>query len=444
MMHFFQGKRLALAAALAVFVLVFALGEMYIHNHLDEDRGELFKTNIANASKLRAQIEGELNSLLYLSSGLGGYLVVRNDNLKEKEVNDILGVLFRSSRHVRNFGVAVDYRIKYVFPREGNEKVIGIDYRDLPGQWPVVKKITESGIPVLAGPVNLVQGGRGLIYRVPLYIDKKYWGLLSTVIDLDSMINVVSAAVSENSEFAIRGKDGSGLKGDMVWGRAELFRDPESVIQEISIPGGSWAVAMKPASDQLFHNYLFVRLLVYPLALLAAWMMYMLVHSRAAMAELAMYDPLTSLPNRNLLEDRAEFAFARQKRKPEHVCAILFFDLDGFKGINDHYGHKAGDAILVAVARRATSILRNHDTVARWGGDEFIILLEEIKPVLLTPLINRLRDEIEKPIEFEGEILHVGVSVGLAIYPESGATLDHLLKMADQSMYADKQQRKKG
>lgn len=178
------------------------------------------------------------------------------------------------------------------------------------------------------------------------------------------------------------------------------------------------------------------------LAFIAAWMMYLLIRSRSDLAALAMYDQLTGLPNRHLLEDRAEIVFARHKRRPEQNCAILFLDLDGFKSINDQYGHKAGDAVLLEVASRASEIVRESDTVARWGGDEFIVLMDEIEHDMLNSMIERLRAEIETPILFEGQSLHVGVSIGVSLCPAQGASLEHVLKTADQHMYAEKLRRK--
>jgi len=441
---FVRMHRMALLGAAVVFLLVASLGEMILYKRSADLKDELFRDGMAFGAKLRAQVESELNSLLYLSSGLGSYLVVRNNKLQPQEVNDILGVLHKSSGHIRNFGVAVGYTIKFVYPHAENAGALGLHYPDQPKQWPMVKKITESGVPALAGPVDLVQGGRGLIYRVPLYIDKRYWGLLSTVIDLDSFAGVISAGVDASKfEFAIRGRDGAGANGDMVLGSGTTFDKADAYIQEIDIPGGRWIIAVRSTRDVGFdRTSLLIRLLDYALAAMAAWMMYMLIRSRADLATLAMYDQLTGLPNRHLLEDRAEMAFARHKRKPEQSCAILFFDLDGFKEINDSYGHKAGDALLLAVADRASSVVRENDTVARWGGDEFIVLMDDVDPATLQHMIDRLRSEIEAPVMFEGQTLRVGVSVGMALCPSVGGSLDQMLKMADRQMYEEKMQRK--
>lgn len=439
-----RSNRIALLGATGLFLLILALGELFLHNLEADAKEEHFRDSMAFSAKLRAQVETELNSLLYLSSGLGSYLVVRNNDLQEQEVNSILGVLYKSSGHIRNFGVAVGYTIKYVYPHAGNEGALGLHYPDHPKQWPMVKKIIDGGAPALAGPVDLVQGGRGLIYRVPLYIDKRYWGLLSTVIDLDSFENVISQGVDRTQfEYAIRGSDGAGSAGGIVLGNRELFDSSDAIVHEIEIPGGKWLIAAHSMRHSGFdQTAILIRLLYIALAMLGGWMMYMLIRSRYDLAALAMYDQLTGLPNRHLLEDRAEMAFARHKRKPEQGCAILFLDLDGFKEINDRHGHKAGDAVLRAVADRASSVVRENDTVARWGGDEFIILMDDTDQVMLQSLTERLRHEIEAPVIFEGKSLQVGVSVGMAMCPATGGSIDQVLKMADQQMYEEKQQRK--
>jgi diguanylate cyclase (GGDEF)-like protein len=436
----------ALASAVVVFVLILGIGEVFLRTQTQEAEDAARIEAISRAATLRARVERELNALLFISSGLGGYLVVRNDRIQAKEVNDILSVLYRNARHVRNFGIAVGYRLTYVYPLAGNEKAIGLHYPDQAEQWPMIRRIVESGTPALAGPLELVQGGSGLVYRVPLSIDGRYWGLLSTVIDADSFFKAIFAESAENPhEFAIRGKDGLGMKGDAIWGDMGLFARPGTVIQEIEIPGGHWIIAVGPKTSAYQRNLsLVVRLISIVLGGLIAWMMHMLMRNRSELADLAMYDALTGLPNRHLMEDRTQMALARQRRHPEQLCAMLFFDLDGFKDINDRHGHKAGDAVLRATAERARATVRRNDTVARWGGDEFIVLLEEVSQGALDTLQQRLRDEIEAPIEFEGLTLRVGVSIGVAIYPDNGANLDDMVKIADRGMYLDKTRRKSG
>ncbi|MGJ4748502.1 hypothetical protein ACQV5M_19230, partial [Leptospira sp. SA-E8] len=113
---------------------------------------------------MRVRLGSELNAQLNLNSGLAAYLVVRNNSLDRREVQAILAELHHQSRHVRNFGVAVGYYLRYVYPLQGNERAVKLYYPDLPDQWPLIEGIVRSGRAALAGPVTLAQGGRGLIY----------------------------------------------------------------------------------------------------------------------------------------------------------------------------------------------------------------------------------------------------------------------------------------
>ncbi|SIS02766.1 PAS domain S-box-containing protein/diguanylate cyclase (GGDEF) domain-containing protein [Sphaerotilus natans] len=153
---------------------------------------------------------------------------------------------------------------------------------------------------------------------------------------------------------------------------------------------------------------------------------------------LAFHDVLTGLPNRALLLDRLERALAVARSQGERL-GLMFVDLDRFKQINDTLGHAVGDALLVQVARRLREQLRQHDTAARMGGDEFVLLLERIgDPAVLPMLAERLEHAIGQPMEVFGHPLQVGASIGLACFPDDGQDVATLMKHADAAMYAVK------
>jgi diguanylate cyclase (GGDEF)-like protein/PAS domain S-box-containing protein len=160
---------------------------------------------------------------------------------------------------------------------------------------------------------------------------------------------------------------------------------------------------------------------------------------RSAQEELehrALYDPLTGLANRGLLVDRLTSALDAT-RKPVSV-AVGFCDLDLFKQINDNHGHHAGDAVLKEVARRLYDAVRTGDTVARMGGDEFIILLTDVESLEAAKMVmNRARRAVEEPIEVDGNSLRVGLSGGLAL-AQKGDTAGTLLRNADAALYSAK------
>jgi diguanylate cyclase (GGDEF)-like protein/PAS domain S-box-containing protein len=152
---------------------------------------------------------------------------------------------------------------------------------------------------------------------------------------------------------------------------------------------------------------------------------------------MALHDTLTGLPNRVLLTDRMAVALAAAAREGNHV-AVLFCDLDHFKAINDSLGHAVGDAVLVGVADRFREVVRAQDTVARHGGDEFVVCFGDVAGAdEAVQLAERVRTELEKPITVRGEELHVGASIGIALSdPDSHP--DDLLREADVAMYRAK------
>ena len=150
---------------------------------------------------------------------------------------------------------------------------------------------------------------------------------------------------------------------------------------------------------------------------------------------IAHFDPLTGVPNRRLLDDRLKHAIARAERSGQ-TLAVCMLDLDGFKPINDQFGHEAGDHLLVQIVSRLQSMLRKVDTVARLGGDEFVLLLGDLES---DAVFERILNEVRKPVRLRGEDVSVSASVGVTLFPEDCSDADTLLRHADQAMYAEKQ-----
>ena len=155
--------------------------------------------------------------------------------------------------------------------------------------------------------------------------------------------------------------------------------------------------------------------------------------------KLARHDSLTGLPNRALLEDRYAQAIAQHLRR-NRMLAVAFLDLDGFKAINDTYGHEAGDAMLVALSRRMTDALRHGVTLARLGGDEFVAIITDLAVEEdANRILQRLLVACSNSVQLFGANVQVSVSIGVAFAPKQGTELDTLLRKADQAMYSAKQ-----
>ena len=159
--------------------------------------------------------------------------------------------------------------------------------------------------------------------------------------------------------------------------------------------------------------------------------------------KMATHDALTGLPNRNQFSERLLYSLAHAKRYNHKLC-VLYMDLDGFKQVNDTYGHGVGDELLVESAKRIKQSVREIDTVARVGGDEFTVILAEIdEPRQVQAVIQRIVEAISQPFRFNDIECHVGISIGQAIFPDEGTDMDTLLAKADQLMYRVKKDRKK-
>ena len=156
----------------------------------------------------------------------------------------------------------------------------------------------------------------------------------------------------------------------------------------------------------------------------------------------ANHDILTGLPNRRLLSDRLDQAMLLAKRNDKPL-AVCYLDLDNFKPINDTFGHAVGDALLVEVTQRLKHILRGNDTLARLGGDEFVLLLSDLTQFHEIELVlSRVLNTVNEPIDIEGHVLGVSVSIGVTLYPNDDVDADTLLRHADQAMYWVKEEGK--
>lgn len=185
---------------------------------------------------------------------------------------------------------------------------------------------------------------------------------------------------------------------------------------------------------------------LFPLAAISSWFIApAVVRRKLDQVELyrsAHYDRLTGLPNRALFLDRLDQAI-RDARRYGRRFGLMFIDLDGFKTVNDTLGHQAGDEVLVEVAVRLSHCLRESDTVARMGGDEFTAILPAVdSPISAHRVARKIIEALNQPFHASGHTPQVGASIGISLYPEDGTELDILLKKADKAMYQAKKEGK--
>lgn len=200
-----------------------------------------------NLTVVRDALEVSLTSDIQLVRGLVGVIALSPD-LEQSRFETAASSLFSGPTQLRNIALAPDMVIRMIYPKSGNEKAIGVDYRDLPGQFAAVEAARVTRRIVVAGPINLLQGGTGVVARLPVYLPGKdgqeyFWGVISAVIDVDKLF-ARSGLLDEKLpiEIAIRGKDAKGPAGEVFFGRSELFASTP-VLADIHLPQGSWQIA---------------------------------------------------------------------------------------------------------------------------------------------------------------------------------------------------------
>lgn len=442
-----QQRGQAFAVALLVAFVLLGMFESLIRALSSEDTTQSKLETVTYSNLLKSNLDRDLNSLLFLPNGLSSYLNAYHDELDPKKVNAVLSDLYSRTNNVRNITVAVGYKITYIYPIEGNRQALGLDYQKIPQQWPDVKKVVDTAKGVLAGPVDLVQGGQGLIYRYPVFVDGQFWGIISIVIDAEPFLDEAFKQVKKsNFKFAIRNLDESGIPLATFYGDSNLFNHPDALLIASDIPSGKWqwAVIRKTASSGV-DRFLMLELLGMFFSVILGITMYSFLRESSKLKTQAMYDSLTGLANRRLLNDRLEQVIVQSKRFNRQL-AVLYIDLDHFKKLNDTYGHAFGDSFLKKFAEKLTTLVRKADTLSRIGGDEFVIILEEIQnKESVVHVCQNIIESFAKPILVGNTPINVSLSIGIAIYdPMSGDTIEDLMKKADIALYQVKDKDRNG
>ena len=412
---------------------------------LEQDRRRQAERAIlqAEAATVRSRLESELNATLSLSLGLSAFVLTKPD-FSEADLAQVAGALIRLQPAIRSVAIAPDNVIRHIYPRAGNEKALGLRYLDTPNQREAVLRLMREMRPVTAGPLELAQGGVGIVNRIPIVFTQpdgspRYWGLASVAINPYPIFERAGIRLAANgsARYALRGRDGRGAGGAVFLGDMSLFGNPKAVLMDVVIPGGRWQLAAIAPAPAAGHG-VFLQLLLGAIAVIAGVLVTYTVSAHQRIRDMALHDHLTGLANRHQFNLRGQDLFALAKRSRRHLT-LLNIDINDFKAINDTYGHAAGDAVLVQVANTLRGCCRETDLLARLGGDEFVVLLPDtpMGPAL-EALLERLRQAIEVQLPASAPV-RLGISIGVATCSETTPTLDSLMRQADEAMYRAKE-----
>jgi diguanylate cyclase len=439
-----QRRHRALMAGL-LFVVLAAGGLVVADLDAEQRRAADDRVVLAQTGSVQSALQSELYRSVNLGQGLRSILVANPAIASEPDrIEVMLADAYAQGVHVRSIGIAPDDVIRFVYPRAGNEAALGVAYRAVPEQWADVLRARVSGRTVLAGPLDLLQGGTAMVSRTPVFLtDGTYWGVVTLVLDLDSLLAEVADITSDTDiQWAVRSLAQGGEPGVVVTGDPDLFE--RGATRQFEVPDGVWEVAAISArASGVDVRGLVTRLLTLVVSAALAWAAYRVSRIRDDVVALSRHDPLTGLPNRRLLYDRFDQAMALADRadRPLHV---LYLDLDDFKPVNEVHGHQGGDRVLAELGRRLAARVRASDTVARIGGDEFVVLAPDTDTPGVRQLAIDLQEMLAEPIAVDDHQIVVGASVGIARFPEDGTSMDELLHAADARMYQAKRERRAG
>lgn len=259
----------ALTALLLLAVLAAAISVRSNLRDMDVSRNlKLQEDTVAlEANSIRYRLEAQTLSYFYLVTSLGTYIST-NPDLSQEEYRRFVRVIIDAKEGLVNVAAAPDLVIRYVYPLEGNEAALGLDYRANPKQKEAALAVMEKGEPVIAGPLELVQGGTAIIGRFPVYTESGFWGIVSTPVYLNSLLR--DAGLLDESlsiELALRGKDGKGADGELFFGDGALF-EGRSLRLPVRLFSGSWELAASPVGGWIREpkDALLIDLIVWALA----------------------------------------------------------------------------------------------------------------------------------------------------------------------------------
>ncbi len=397
---FKKNSRVAVFIAVLTFVLLMSISFVFIHNFSMRVREDEENEVAISYYSLNEEIRDFKNQNVSLLSGFAAYIQLKGTT-DEAEIYEYLDFLLRDHLDdIRNIGVLVDTTIKWVYPLEGNEEAVGKDLTAIPGQREEVLRVKGNLETLFVGPINLIQGGTAFIVRLPLLRDNAYWGMVSIVLRAENAFEFVDKhADNYEVDYLITSAD---EPSEVIYGDSRVLgMSPLKFRTEDSI--GGWDVYAVPKNG--WNNRIIQILLIFSVCLLISLLVSLSVFSWLRKYSAVLKDKV-DLESKYIL-DRFTKIYTREyfnlRLKEEvgsslrhsHPISMVYFDLDHFKNVNDVYGHSAGDDVLLEVVARVKTLIRIEDIFARWGGDEFILLLPNTDLEGAEYVAERVRTGIE-------------------------------------------------
>ncbi len=431
------GRFIAVFAVCMAFFAV--LTYFYIGNKSQMERSQMEQLTTIKSVKVKDVI----TKLLYKTQTLSA-LVIQNDG-DIKDFDRVAATLVDDPA-IKNVILAPDGVVSDVYPLEGNENVVGLDYfSDGAGNSEaVLARQTEQ--LVLGGPFELVQGGQALVGRLPIFTQKdgerSFWGIVSVTLNYPQVLDGAELSMLERDGFAFeiwRISPETKEKQIIASSDYDYNQNTQYVEQPMDILNAEWYFKLSPIREWYEYPETWILML---LGLVTSWFVaflflhnYELKRVKAELEELTYMDPLTGVLNRRGIFKRiCEYISAGQE------FVLCYMDMNGFKEINDTHGHAAGDEILKKFAQIVDGRLGPKNVFGRIGGDEFVLVFKApVDDAEVEKFFATLNKKLERCIKLDGEeAMSIYFSFGKAAFPGDAQNLDDLISFADGEMYKEK------
>lgn len=433
-------------------LLLIALGLIYaLYAIVDNQRNQIIEGEKRRAyeqmSAIRASIEQRIQANVLVLRALKPEILWQDTPDRER-LQRMIDEFMDLELDISHLALAPDLVVSYVYPEEKNVGALGLDYRTVTGQYHEVLLAIASQDIMLAGPVNLVQGGVALIARLPIFDEQdKLWGIVSLVIDHQAMFDKIGLHRYPEYQVVLTRQSADSKQTTLISGKQQLLTD-DYISMPINVPGDTWQITLAPRdgqwlpADRDFTWLWFVGGGVIALIVMA-FSILIVTQSRLRRAFYTIsyqsrFDPLTDLPNRQFFNHKLLQCIENAEIN-NNGFAILLLDLDHLRDINDALGHEIGDALLKKVVERLAAMLPPEDILGRIGGDEFAIISQQsIDSVEVETMARRFLSEIMNTTEIAHNQINITASMGIALFPRDATEAQALIKCAELALYAAK------
>ncbi|MDT3425484.1 diguanylate cyclase (GGDEF)-like protein [Paenibacillus forsythiae] len=443
-MAFLKNKPLTI---ILVFIVVLQIALFYYYT-LSVDRE--YRTAKADLSSQAHMLTSYIEERASIVKGVSSFVQTVGFDAEPGEINRYLSTAYHSTNHMMNVAIAPEGIIRYLYPITGNTAILNKSLflessLSTPG---LVEETIRSRAITVDGPRVLAQGEYGMVIRQALFNRNTFEGIVSVTLRIN---DIISHFLGSSSRVFVTREDHSFLFGSQAENKGTLISIPVDFYNQ------SWLINTYLDPRAKWNALLSVLLVDLAFLSIIASVLYFLTRQRRFNRELehvvnirtrelriseklyeklAYYDSLTEIPNRRFFMD--EFDRLLREASPSQTFTLFFFDVNRFKEINDTLGHSAGDQVIRTLAGRIYKANLPCRLFARTGGDEFVMLFQNLPRERISEMAEQLSEIAAKPLMISGTHLNLSVSIGISLYPEHSTKKEDLLKYADMSMYQAK------